>query len=155
MKIVILLVGVFFTYLSTNAQESAVAAGGDGASAGGSVSFSVGQPSYLGTNHATGSVNEGVQQPFEMFTLNDDTELYGLSIHVYPNPVTSEFQIESSVYSDQLRWQLHDASGRLVYENRFLGNSALVNISECAAAMYVLSVWLEEQAVQTHKIIKH
>ncbi|WP_170982959.1 T9SS type A sorting domain-containing protein [Dyadobacter frigoris] len=53
-----------FCFQSSFAQQGGVSSGGNVAGSGGSVSYSVGQVFYISTSAASGTVNQGVQQPF-------------------------------------------------------------------------------------------
>lgn len=55
---------VLLNILTTKAQQSANSAGGNAAGTGGSSAFSVGQPVYTVASGTTGSLDQGVQQPF-------------------------------------------------------------------------------------------
>lgn len=48
---------------SSNAQQSAVGAGGDISGSNGSMSYSIGQPVYTNFSNQYGDINQGVQQP--------------------------------------------------------------------------------------------
>jgi len=152
-----ILVCLVFTLLSivAVAQEASVAAGGDGSGAGGTVAFSIGQTVYQHIENPSGAVGEGVQQPFEMFTLSDFAKLYGIVIDVYPNPATNELRIESTTITEQMHWQLFDAQGRLIAEDVINGNSALVDLSNLSSALYILSIAIDHHQVRTCQIIKH
>ncbi len=51
------------------AQESIVASGGEATGTGGSSSYSIGQVSYTSNQGTGGSVEQGVQQPFEIYAV--------------------------------------------------------------------------------------
>ena len=57
-----LLLGAF----QTQAQEAVATAGGDASGTNGNVSYTVGQVVYTTNTGTTGSVAQGVQQPFEI-----------------------------------------------------------------------------------------
>ncbi|NJK86375.1 MAG: T9SS C-terminal target domain-containing protein, partial [Bacteroidales bacterium] len=61
---ILFLFAFFFTGIQ--AQESINAAGGNASGAGGSVSWSSGQVTYQTNSGTTGSIAEGVQQPYEI-----------------------------------------------------------------------------------------
>ena len=62
----ILMIFLGSAWMVLHAQTGIPAAGGNASGTGGSVSFSVGQVFYLMNTGTTGSVLEGVQQPFEI-----------------------------------------------------------------------------------------
>jgi gliding motility-associated-like protein len=65
--------GFFFSYF-TQAQESAHASGGDGASNKGSVAFSIGQVVYSSYNAAAGTEGQGVQHRYELVQVKSAAE---------------------------------------------------------------------------------
>ncbi|MGI6479934.1 MAG: hypothetical protein ACOX0M_10915 [Salinivirgaceae bacterium] len=90
----VLLLGLGLTGLQ--AQTSVNATGGDASGSGGSVSYSVGQVAYQTHTGTSGSVSEGVQQPFEISVVTGIEEAKGinLSVSAYPNPTTDYLTLE-------------------------------------------------------------
>ena len=72
---------------AVQAQTAISAAGGDATGTGGSVSYSVGQLTYITNTGTNGSVSEGVQQPYEILTIGmDEAKGISLAYSVHPNP---------------------------------------------------------------------
>jgi hypothetical protein len=68
------------------AQESILTGGGNGSGDDGSVSYSVGQVFYSGSNESNGSVSEGVQQTYDIeVTFFIDKALTAINCNVFPN----------------------------------------------------------------------
>ncbi|MEN8230679.1 MAG: T9SS C-terminal target domain-containing protein, partial [Bacteroidota bacterium] len=86
--IITILLGFGLTGLQ--AQEAIPATGGNASGSGGSVSYTVGQVTYQTHSGTSGSIAEGVQQPYEIWVVTDIEEAAGinLSVNAYPNPVT-------------------------------------------------------------------
>ena len=57
---------MLLTYENTQAQQAIVPIGGDAIGASGQISYSIGQIAYTTYEGSTGSVSQGVQQPFEI-----------------------------------------------------------------------------------------
>ena len=77
--------------LTAKAQQANPAAGGDATGSGGSVAYSVGQIVYTTHTGTTGSVAQGVQQPYEIsVVLGIENSLIDLDINAYPNPTTQK-----------------------------------------------------------------
>jgi len=68
----LLFVGLLFATHFMYSQETIPASGGEATGSGGTVSYTVGQLVYNTYADATGSVAQGIQQPYELLTLNDD-----------------------------------------------------------------------------------
>ena len=90
----VLLLGLGLTGLQ--AQQSINAAGGNATGSGGMVSYSVGQVAYKTHTGTSGSVSEGVQQPYEIsvVTAIEKTKGINLSVTAYPNPTTDFLQLK-------------------------------------------------------------
>jgi hypothetical protein len=72
------------------AQDAATASGGDASGAGGSAAYSVGQVAYTSIETASGSVNQGVQQPYKVSAIGINTNPdIDLLMSVYPNPTVA------------------------------------------------------------------
>ena len=90
------------------AQQASVSSGGNASGTNGSSSYSVGQVAYTNQIGTTGSVNQGVQQPIEIFTLgNDEFPEIKLVMTLYPNPTTTWVNLLIPGYnSENLNYQL-------------------------------------------------
>ena len=73
----VLLLGLGLTGLQ--AQESVNATGGNASGSGGSASYSVGQVVYTNNTGTSGSVAQGVQQPFEISVVTGIEEAKGIN----------------------------------------------------------------------------
>lgn len=142
------------------AQSGVVSVGGDQNGAGYSISFSVGQVDYIPSFQAgSGSVNAGIQQPFEFFTSTGVKETGNKDLSffssVYPNP-TDEYvtlQIEGMSLKN-LSYQLYDMQGKLLMENSIDGNLNKISLSDLPNAMYFMKILHQNIPFKTIKIIK-
>ena len=111
---VILLAG--FHTSSLLSQNVVASSGGDASGAEGSISYTVGQLTYTTTTSTTGSLSQGVQQPF-VVTVVAGIERADIKLEciVYPNPTTDLLNITIDT-SDTLRYAvvLLDVDGKLV-----------------------------------------
>ncbi len=78
---------VFFGFVF--GQTSVNTAGGEVKNASGSVSYSIGQVAYTSVSNSNGSVSQGVQQAYQISTLNVEEKVFNFSLSVYPNPTQS------------------------------------------------------------------
>ena len=62
------------------AQQGIPSSGGNAASAGGSVSFSIGQVFFHAQNAANGSIVQGVQQPYEISVVTENKDAKDISL---------------------------------------------------------------------------
>ncbi len=152
----ILLLGLGLTGLQ--AQESVNSTGGNAVSSSGSVSYSVGQDSYHSPVGINGSVAEGVQQPYEISVITEIEEAKGitLSISVYPNPATNYLSLEiKDIEITDLRFQLFDMQGKLLHNEKIVGNQTTIAMNKYAPATYFIKVFQDNTEVKTFKVIKN
>lgn len=138
------------------AQSSAPAAGGDASGGGGSASYTVGQAVFTAVDQAGGSVIQGVQQPYEIFSVGA-TSPPGLRLQcaVRPNPTATDVLLTA----DPLLWgalsvALYDAGGRLLFQQQTSDAETRIPMAELPAAVYFLTVSNDQGAIQSFQIIK-
>tara|TARA_B100000780_G_scaffold223758_1_gene162911 strand:+ start:284 stop:766 length:483 start_codon:yes stop_codon:yes gene_type:complete len=139
------------------AQQNLVAAGGEATGSGGSTSYTLGQVAYTTSTGTNGSVAQGVQQPYEIYTVGiNETELT-ISLSVFPNPTVDNLTLQISDYNnEQLSYQLYDMQGRLLNTGNVTADQTEINTSSLAAATYFLNVVTQKnRKVQSFKIIKN
>ncbi len=145
-----------FSLSGIKAQQSITASGGDASGSGGKVSYSVGQVSYTNITNPNGTINEGVQQPYDITIGIPENNNISLSYTVYPNPTVStvNLKIENQVI-DNLSFQLYDISGKLLINQKINSTETTLEMSSFDAAYYFLKVIDSNKEVQTFKIIKN
>lgn len=151
-------VALFCLGLTTFAQQATTATGGDATGSGGSAAYSVGQIVYATNNGTTGSVAQGVQQAYEISVVTDikNEKKINMSLVVFPNPTTSFLNLQiADLKKEQLTYQLTDALGKLIIENKITGSTTQINMNAQAEAIYFLNVLENNQTVKTFKIIKN
>jgi hypothetical protein len=139
------------------AQESTNASGGDVIGSGGSVAYSIGQVVYTTNTGSAGSVAQGVQHAFEIFTVGiKETEL-NISLTAYPNPTTENLTLQISDYNNEkLAFQLYDLQGKLLTSGPVTAQQTQINTASLPAATYFINVVNQEnKKVQSFKIIKN
>lgn len=154
-----MITGVSFLLLGLgglHAQENSVAAGGEATGSGGSTSYTIGQVVYTTTTGSNGSASQGVQQPYEIFTVGiNETELT-ISLSVFPNPTVDDLTLQISDYNNEkLSYQLYDMQGKLLNTGNVTANQTKINTSSLPAATYFINVVNQKKRkVQSFKIIK-
>lgn len=157
----LLLLGLGLTGLQ--AQESVNATGGNASGSGGSASYSVGQVVYTTNTGTTGSLAQGVQQPYEISVVTGIEQFKGinLSVTVYPNPTTDylTLSIDNNVQAQhslpQLSYQLFDTNGKLLQSATIKESQTSINMSSLVRATYFLKVSQNNTSLKTFKIIKN
>ena len=147
-----LLLGAF----QAQAQEAVATAGGDASGTNGNVSYTVGQVVYTTNTGTTGSVAQGVQQPFEIQTvLGAENFNINLQLAVYPNPTTNWLQLEvRNTDFANLSYQLFDLNGRMILNEKITAETSSIQMERLPAAIFLLKVVNNNKEVKTFKIIK-
>lgn len=147
-----LLLGAF----QAQAQEVAATSGGNASGTNGNVSYTVGQLVYTTNTGTTGSVAQGVQQPFEIQTvLGAENFNINLQLAVYPNPTTNWLQLEvRNTDFANLSYQLFDLNGRMILNEKITTETSSIQMERLPAAIFLLKVVSNNKEVKTFKIIK-
>ena len=134
------------------AQQSAVASGGNASGVGGTVSYSVGQVLYTTASGVGGSVAQGVQQPFEIAVVLDLEEAKGT---VYPNPTSGTVTLQIENYDIQnLSYTIFDLSGRIIANNKISNKQTFISMENLASATYYINIMKLNKELKVFKIIK-
>lgn len=138
-------------------QANTVSSGGNNSGSGGSVSFTVGQIDYTSQSGTSGNVNQGVQQPYEIFAVSGIDELgYGISLTVGPNPTTDKLILTvQNPEQSELSYSLTDNNGKIVLSKVKLQQTAEIDLSTYPVGMYQLIVTNTSTTLKSYKIIKN
>lgn len=143
--------------MGASAQNATTAAGGDASGAGGSSAYSVGQVVYNYSSSSSGSVNQGVQQPYELLSvgLNNHPDI-DLLMSVYPNPSVSSINLNVGKQDlKTLSYQLYNLKGSLLLEEKILGSVTSIKMEDYSSGSYFLKVIDNQSELKTFKIIKN
>ena len=155
-RLLILTIGLSWSDFA-QAQQSSNAAGGDATGSGGSVAYSVGQIVYTTHTGSTGSVAQGVQQAYEIFSIGiNETELNS-SLSLFPNPIVDNLTLQISDFNkEKLSYILFDTQGKLLSNGQVTAQQTQINTSSLLPATYFIKVLNQEnKQVQLFKIIKN
>ena len=153
---------VFLAFLlsfSVNAQTShqvLSASGGDATGSGGSVAYSVGQIVYTTHTGTTGSVAQGVEQAYEIYSVGIKETALNISLSVFPNPTSDYLTLKVEDYNNEaLNYTLLDEQGRLVLNEQITTQDTQVAMSTLARGSYFINIVQTNKKIQTFKIIKN
>ncbi len=138
------------------AQNSVVITGSNATGNEGSVSYSVGQIATNTISSSDGTISEGVQQSYEIFTIGfDEISKILLSANVFPNPST-EYLILTIFDCDitNLSYQLFDINGKLIKGSKIKGTETRIDMQNMESNLYFVHVFNGNQEIKTFKIIK-
>lgn len=139
------------------AQESANSSGGDATGSGGTIAYSIGQVVYTTNTGSNGSVAQGVQHAYEIFTIGImETEL-NISLIAFPNPTTENLTLQISDFNNEkLAYQLFDIQGKQLNNGQMNAKQTQINMNGLPSATYFIHVVNQEnKKVQSFKIIKN
>ncbi len=147
---------------SVHAQQATLATGGDAVGVDGSVNYSLGQTNYSTNRSNSGSVSQGVQQPFEISTVSGiEVKRIQLECSIYPNPTTNFLRLKLQDYNaENLSFQLYDISGQQLINKKVVGNDTEISLFGQKPGTYFLKVVQPQGAnnqleIKVFKIIKN
>lgn len=139
--LVLVLLLLLFAANSALAQQISVAAGGDAASAAGSVAFTVGQVVYETRFGTVAASNEGVQQPYDVAIVTDVDAIEEAQADAFPNPVSNFFRIVLDTSVPQpISFRVVGSSGQIIYAGQTQGPETVVNTQHWASGRYLLQL---------------
>ncbi|MDF2438028.1 MAG: Protein of unknown function precursor [Bacteroidota bacterium] len=151
-----LLLGIGLSGLQ--AQNAATASGGDASGTGGSLSYSIGQAVYTTAVGSSGSVAQGVQQPYEISVLTsiEHGQEIDLQLSTYPNPTTDFLNLRTgNLRVSGISYRLSDINGKLFKSGKAEGSETKILMADLRDAVYLLEVMENNKEVKTFKIIKN
>jgi hypothetical protein len=136
------------------AQKTVTTAGNEATGIGGTASYTVGQV-YTAGKGTNGSVEQGVQKPFEISTtLGVNETTINLELSVYPNPTADLLTLKIEKI-ENLHYQLTDMQGKLIESKTVRSNFSNISLENQPTATYLLKVTKNNHLIKTFKIIKN
>jgi len=149
----------FCLYIVNVSGQSAISArGGTATGSGGTVTYTVGQVAYSTFTGSSGSVAQGVQQPWEISTVTaiEKTEGITLEMSVYPNPTGGVLKLTIKDFNDKnLRFRLYDMSGILLQDKPIESEETEIFLEGYSSTMYFLRIVNNKQEIKVFKIVKN
>ncbi|WMW77328.1 T9SS type A sorting domain-containing protein [Flavobacterium sp. 20NA77.7] len=148
---------LFLVVLQLHGQNVIITAGSTVSGSGGSLSFTVAQSIYTTNFGASGSVSQGVQQPYEIQTLLgiDNFNINLLTLNVFPNPTTDILTLNiKNTNFETLNYQLFDINGKLLMSDKISSEDTILRMQDLSTAVYILKVLDKNKEIKTFKILK-
>jgi hypothetical protein len=156
LKLLLILMLAGFPMAELFAQQDILSASCDATGNGGTVSWSVGEVAYSAWSNATGTLTEGVQQPYEIFNMAGIEEFESdPEFIVFPNPTTGKVTLKffdrnlKNLYSC-----IYDMDGKLLHRVAVDSEEVSIPMDDFKPATYFLVILEKDQPVKTYKIIK-
>ena len=158
MKYIILIANILllFSNLKLNAQNAFSAAGNNANGAGGSVSYSMGQVEYETSSNINGSASTGVQQAFEIYSVDIFEQVFEeFSISIYPNPSSEKITLVTGTLNcANLSYQITDLNGKYISSNFVNIKTNIIDMLDLPNSTYFITILKDGMKIKTFKIIK-
>lgn len=154
--IAVFMIGIGLSGLQ--AQQAVTTAGGNAAGTGGTASYSIGQVVYTTNNDMTGSLAQGVQQPYEISIATGIEEAGSISLEfvIYPNPAAGFVILKTGNYEVMnLRYLLFNSNGNLLENKKIEGQETTISMEMLLPATYILKITDNKTVIKTFKIVKN
>ncbi len=139
------------------AQQGTTAAGGEIQSSFGEISYSIGQLSNGAFSTASGSMYEGLQQPYEIVVTNTTNwgDQLGIQITAFPNPVNDQLQLTfNQDPPENCRIHCINAAGLTVFTQEVDQLKTALSMHELTPGYYFLTVVSSGTLLSSITIIK-
>ena len=156
MKTILILSCALIVSFTVQSQDAVAISGGEAIGSGGTSSYTLGQVFYTVTTANYGSISQGVQQSFELFTLsNPQLMTVNLEALVYPNPSSDhvKLNITDNALTD-LSYVLLNIQGKVVSSAKLSSLDTPISLHGLSVGTYVLKVSQKNNELKTFKIIK-
>lgn len=147
---------LFCKTIGLQAQNNTVSCGGQAIGSGGSVSYTTGQIDYSFFTGNYGSINQGVQQNYDISIITSLTDVsINLKVQIYPNPTKD--QLNLSVFAPEfknLKYALTDVNGRNLKREDIDNTTTIINVSKCSSGIYFLHILSNNKKIKTFQFVK-
>ena len=90
-----------------------------------------------------------------IITSNEDLQLAGKTVKVYPNPFSQQLNIEfDEALKDGIQFELYDLAGQLIQTRLITNQLEAIDLNTLNAGAYVLKLTNQEGVSQSQRIIK-
>lgn len=140
-----------------HSQQNTVSAGGEASGSGGTVSFTVGQTDYMTFSGSSGTISQGVQQPFEIFSVGLDEKTPEIQASLFPNPAVYSVTLNFGTWSEYpgVAYRLTDEAGRTVKMAAIDSEATTIPVNDLPDACYYLQVVSGSQIMKNFKLVKN
>jgi hypothetical protein len=156
-RILFYLLFIYFPF-SVSAQETTSASGNSVESAGGSVSYTVGQVVSSAVTTPDGSVYQGVQQAYEIYdvTGNDLVIDVQFTCSVFPNPTEHTLLLKfESENLNNCYFELYSLEGKRILDDEINSTITSIDVAGLKPATYYLRILSGQNIIKIFQIIKN
>ena len=158
MRKILILFCVLMTGIGAFAQSAVTTSGGEASGNSGNLSYSIGQTFCSANAGTSGQINEGVQQPYEIYDVTDvQSAILGeISLSAFPNPTSNYLTLR--IESDNIEGfdcAMYDISGKEILQKRITSSETSLDMNSLPSATYFVQVTKQNREVKTFKIVKN
>lgn len=143
----------FQTFGFLSAQAGFSASGFDAVSTGGSVSSTIGQVFYHQWTENEGQINEGIQQPYEIFVVSVDDNLK-TSVLLFPNPTQDFVLLKMENNVKDFSYTLYSMDGKWLEDQKIDQEETVLSLQKYSCNIFLLVIYKGNNIVKTYKVIK-
>ena len=151
---------VFFSIFASfsNAQTGFVSLGATITNQQGNISYSIGQSAYVNSKSNEGSMEFGIQQPYQFISI---TSLPGINssegINIFPNPTRESLLITGLnrlSLSDKISAQIVSQSGQILKHYQLKNTGIKIDVKNLSPGTYYLTLMQNYKILNVYKFIK-
>jgi hypothetical protein len=150
----------FFSFKGTcqnvDDMKTLLASGNSASGTSGSVTYSIGQVFYTYIGESVYNVAQGIQHQ-ETEKILETSEESKTELIVFPNPTSDYVNLRlqgSELEYGKRYYELYDIQGRLLKQNTVTESESQISLSNLKPALYILTVYIDNQVLKTFKILK-
>ena len=99
---------------------------------------------------------QGVQQPYEIYSVGIEESPADISLSTFPNPTQGLLTLEFDDYANQaMDYQIVDLHGKIMLTERINSAHTQIDLSAFVQGTYFIKVIKDAKSVKTYKIIKN
>lgn len=138
-------------------QETFSSSGFNSNGSSGIITYTVGQVAIDFNTGNNGSLIQGVQQPYEIFsTLGNDIFYINLNLIAYPNPTTDQLVLSIENFNGKkFYYQLFNMKGKSLLYDKCVDNKTYINFNRFPSNTFLLSIVENKTVIKTFRIIKN
>ena len=147
-------VWLFFSIQPSFAQQGIASAGADATSANGSINFTIGQIDYIETTGTTGSVAQGLQQPYTISVVSSIENGIEITASLFPNPASEMIVLSfSEKPAKGVNYTLYTLDGIILDKNNLTDFSTSIPIAEMKNGVYYLKISNQNSDLKIFKFV--
>ena len=140
------------------AQETIPATGSNATGISGTVSYTIGQIFYETNTGTSGSVAQGVQQPYELYVVSglEPSSEINLVFTAYPNPTPGILMLKiENLIKKNMSYHLYTLEGKLIENRNIVGTETSIMMNGFIPGTYLLKITDKQKDLKIFKIVKY